>query len=62
MLGIFTKHPSEKLEYWRKYRRENAMRCREQRSQLMVSPTIELSSHFVSHIADHEEVTHLPRV
>ena len=28
----------------------------------MVSPTIELSSHFVSHIADHEEVTHLPRV
>ena len=28
----------------------------------MVSPTIELSSHFVSHIADHEEVTHIPRV
>ena len=33
MLGVFTKHPLEKLEYWRKYRRENAMRCREQRSQ-----------------------------
>ena len=33
MLGGFTKHPPEKLEYWRKYRRENAMRCREQRSQ-----------------------------
>ena len=26
------KHPPEKLEYWRKYRRENVMRCREQRS------------------------------
>ena len=33
MLGVFTKHPPEKLEYWRKYRRENAMRCLEQRSQ-----------------------------
>jgi len=33
MLGVFTKHPPVKLEYWRKYRRENAMRCREQRSQ-----------------------------
>ena len=33
MLGVFTKYPPEKLEYWRKYRRENAMRCREQRSQ-----------------------------
>ena len=33
MSGVFTKHPPEKLEYWRKYRRENAMRCREQRSQ-----------------------------
>ena len=21
MLGVFTKHPPEKLEYWRKYRR-----------------------------------------
>ena len=27
------KHPPEKLEYWRRYRRENVMRCREQRSQ-----------------------------
>ena len=27
------KHPPEKLEYWRRYRRENIMRCREQRSQ-----------------------------
>ena len=26
------KHPPEKLEYWRRYRRQNAMRCREQRS------------------------------
>ena len=26
------KHPPEKLEYWKKYRRENVMRCREQRS------------------------------
>ena len=33
MLGVFAKHPPEKLEYWRKYRRENALRCREQRSQ-----------------------------
>ena len=33
MLGVLTKHPPEKLEYWRRYRRENAMRCREQRSQ-----------------------------
>jgi len=33
MLIIMLKHPPEKLEYWRKYRRENAMRCREQRSQ-----------------------------
>ena len=33
MLEVFTKHPPEKLEYWRKYRLENAVRCREQRSQ-----------------------------
>ena len=26
------KNPPEKLKYWRKYRRENVMRCREQRS------------------------------
>ena len=39
MLGGFTKHPPEKLEYWRKYRRENAMRCREQRVS-GVKPTV----------------------
>ena len=24
MSGVFTKHPPEKLEYWRQYRRDNA--------------------------------------
>ena len=33
MSGVFTKHPPEKLEYWRQYRRDNAAKCREQRRQ-----------------------------
>ena len=33
MLKVFTKHPPEKLEYWRNYRRENALKCRQQRSE-----------------------------
>ena len=33
MSGVFTKHPPEKLEYWRQYRRDNAAKCKEQRRQ-----------------------------
>ena len=27
MLGVFTKNPPTKLEYWRRYRRENEAKC-----------------------------------
>ena len=33
MSKIGTKYPSEKLEYWRQYRRDNAEKCRNQRRQ-----------------------------
>ena len=33
MSTIGTKYPPEKLEYWRQYRRDNAEKCRDQRSQ-----------------------------
>ena len=33
MLGVFTKNPPTKLDYWRRYRRENAAKCNQQRSE-----------------------------
>ena len=33
MPGVLTKNSPKKLEYWKEYRRRNAVRCREQRSE-----------------------------
>ena len=33
MPGVLTKSSPKKLEYWKEYRRRNALRCREQRSE-----------------------------
>ena len=33
MPGVLTKNSPKKIEYWKEYRRRNALRCREQRSE-----------------------------
>ena len=33
MPGVLTKNSPKKIEYWKEYRRRNAVRCREQRSE-----------------------------